>query len=437
MAPPFTFVNVSNAPGLGPKEAKQMRGHITKVNFAKRRQRLSKEKDSKKPVRSAQGLDLSKVDAQGLWLEQQMMGSAFTFDPACDRLLSHEIDPMSSPVDYLVCEFRPMIFPAGTGAPGSSREASWISLLQSEPALVEASVSIALRYSPRRQNPKGFREASICKGRAIKLINERLDTPLGLTDGVLSAVFTLTFAELLESDGEARKVHIGGLAQMIKVRRSSGNNALPSWFCDFLLYDSIGNSILSASYANQPLIQALRNEDDPNKTDFTTLRDEIGILRQLIDRYHASPTPKKQEAAIIHSEVTRLQLEIDTLMGSQENFVRSLHDSLQLFLLLLWPTEKARHLEVLAEELKYALLQPHMRLCSSMHLLVWQLFVGATAARPSSEVRSWYITRLREVLTSLSAGGQATAMETLTESFSPDKYLLEKFKAVWRELACC
>jgi hypothetical protein len=89
-----------------------------------------------------------------------------------------------------------MIFPAGTGAPGSSREASWISLLQSEPALVEASVSIALRHNPRRQNPKGFREASICKGRAIKLINERLDTPLGLTDGVLSAVFTLTYAEV-------------------------------------------------------------------------------------------------------------------------------------------------------------------------------------------------------------------------------------------------
>jgi hypothetical protein len=171
--------------------------------------------------------------------------------------------------------------------------------------------------------------------------------------------------------------------------------------------------------------------------DFTTLRDEIDILRQSIDKYHASPTPKKQEAAIIRSEVTRLQLEIDTLMGSQENFVRSLHDSLQLFLLLLWPTEKASRLEVLAGELKYALLQPHMRLCSSMHLLVWQLFVGATAARPSSEVRSWYITRLREVLASLSVGGQATAMETLTESFAPDKYLLEKFKAVWRELSCC
>ncbi|KAM0266782.1 hypothetical protein ACHAPA_006559 [Fusarium lateritium] len=341
---------------------------------------------------------------------------------------------MTSPIDYLVCEFRPFIFPAGTGAPGSSREADWIGLLQSEPALVEASVAIALRNCPRRQNPKGFREASLCKGRAIKLINERLDTPLGLTDGVLSAVFTLTYAELLESDGEARKVHIRGLAQMIKVRRSSGNNALPSWFCDFLLYDSIGNSILSASYSNQPLIQALRNEDDPNKLDFTTIRDELDILRQSIDRYHASPTPKRHDAEIISSEITRLQLQIDTLMGCQENFVRSLHGSLQLFILLLWPTEKAGRLEVLAGELKYALLQPHMRLCSSMHLLVWQLFVGATASKPLSEVRSWYITRLREVLACLSVGGQATAMETLTESFAPDKHLLEKFKAVWREI---
>jgi hypothetical protein len=91
-----------------------------------------------------------------------------------------------------------MIFPAGTGAPGSSREADWIGLLQSEPALVEASVAIALRHCPWRQNPKGFREASLCKGRAIKLINERLNTPLGLTDGVLSAVFTLTYAEVSE-----------------------------------------------------------------------------------------------------------------------------------------------------------------------------------------------------------------------------------------------
>jgi hypothetical protein len=100
MAPSFTFVNVSNAPGLGPKEARQMRGHITKTNFAKRRQRLSKEKDNGKPARSVQGLALPKLDPQDLWLEQQVMRSVFTLHPGCDRLLSHVIDPISSPIDY-------------------------------------------------------------------------------------------------------------------------------------------------------------------------------------------------------------------------------------------------------------------------------------------------------------------------------------------------
>jgi hypothetical protein len=57
-------------------------------------------------------------------------------------------------------------------------------------------MAIAIRHSPRLQNIQCIREASVRKGRAIKLINQRLDTPLGLTDGVLSAVFTLTFAEV-------------------------------------------------------------------------------------------------------------------------------------------------------------------------------------------------------------------------------------------------
>ncbi|KAM0345052.1 hypothetical protein ACHAPU_006938 [Fusarium lateritium] len=169
------------------------------------------------------------------WLEQQAMDSVFTIDPGSDRVLVTSLDPLSLPIGYLIREFCSFIFPAGTGAPGSSREADWISLLQSEPALVQASIAIALRHSPSRQNPRGFQEAAMFKGKAIKLINQRLDTPSGLTDGVLGAVFTLTYAEFLESDGEARKIHVQGLAQMIRIRRSSGNNALPSWFCDFLL----------------------------------------------------------------------------------------------------------------------------------------------------------------------------------------------------------
>ncbi|KAF4455738.1 hypothetical protein F53441_1937 [Fusarium austroafricanum] len=232
MASSFTFVNVSDAPGLGPKEAKQMRAHVTKTNFAKRRQKLGKDKKSKdiiqsKPIAS----DLPGFDDQRLW--RMVDGSALS--PRSELLLTSMLDPTCSPIGYLLCEYRTLIFPTGTVAPGSTRETDWISLLHSEPALVEASMAIAMRHSPRFQNSQTRREASLRKGRAIQLINQRLGTPLGLTDGVLSAVFTLTFAELLESDLGARDIHIQGLAQMIKVRRSSGNTAIPSWFGDFIL----------------------------------------------------------------------------------------------------------------------------------------------------------------------------------------------------------
>ncbi|KAG9495178.1 hypothetical protein J7337_013413 [Fusarium musae] len=427
MAPSFTFVNVSNAPGLGPKEAKQMRGHITKTNFAKRRQRLGQQK-------KLSNADQSPSPSSALiTLEKRRL--RHELKPVAHSLLSRMVEPAYSPVEYLLGEYRALIFPAGLGSPGSNREADWIALLHSEPALVEASMAIAIRHSPRLQRTQGIREASVRKGRAIKMINERLDTPLGLTDGVLSAVFTLTFAELLESDAEARDVHIQGLAQMIKVRRSLGNTDIPSWFGDFILYDSIGHTILSASYSNLPLINALRNEDDPKQTDVAAIRSDIEDLRQLIDKYHASMTLKQDKAAIIRYEVHRLQLKVDTLLGSQEHYIRSLHDSLQLFLSLSWPIEGPRSLYIKAENLKYALLQPHIRLCSSMQLLVWQLFVGAAATEPASEVRSWYVIRLREVVSSMRIGGQDIAMETLAAVFAPDARLLEKFKAVWDEVS--
>jgi hypothetical protein len=203
-----------------------------------------------------------------------------------------------------------------------------------------------------------------------------------------------------------------------------------------LISDSLGHTMLTASYSNRPLIHALRNENDPNGTDIATIRNRINEVCLLINDYHDSPVPHSDIALVIKLEVERLQLEIDTLLGSHENYVRSLHDALQLYLLLLWPVEEPSRLHVLAEELKYDLLQPHMRLCASMEVLVWQLFVGVVAAGSLSEVRSWYITRLREVLGSMANMGQGMVMETLTKAFTPDACLLSKFQVVWQEIIC-
>ncbi|KAF0636263.1 hypothetical protein FPSE5266_02128 [Fusarium pseudograminearum] len=384
---PFTFVNVSNAPGLGPKERREMRGHVTQTNFAKRRQRLAKARDDDKSDTVEQNLALSRSYNQRFQPGQMSGDKATVLDPRCDRLLTDAVNSAWSPIAYrmaaMLYTFRPFIFPAGTAGPGSSREAEWIDLLQSEPALVEASISIALSHCTGQNDDVTFRQAVLHKGRAIKRINQKLSSPSGLTDGVLSAVFTLTFAALLESDSKARDAHIEGLAQMIRVRRSAGNTAIPLWFCDFLLYDSLGQALLTSNYSNQPLIQALQNQNDPNATDITTISNRINGLCLLIDAYHESPNPGPDSALTIGLEVERLQLEIDILLGSLDNYVHSLHDALQLYLLLLWPVGEPDRLHGLAEGLRHALLQPFMRLCASMGLFVWQLFVGATAAEPS------------------------------------------------------
>ncbi|KAJ4127952.1 hypothetical protein NW768_008235 [Fusarium equiseti] len=380
----FTFVNVCNAPGLGPQEAKQMRGHVTKTNFAKRRQRLAK---------------ASRAPNSGFY--------------ALFNQLPFGADDIG----------------------GSSREAEWVNLVRSEPALIEASISIALQQYPGNADTKSLQQAVIHKGRAIQLINRKLGTPTGLADGLLSAVFTLTYAELRESDMEARSIHMQGLAQMIRLRQSSRDAPLASWFRDFLLYDSLARSMLTADPSHQPLIEALLSEDNPKQMDIKQIRHEINNLGLMIDNYHASSTIHPDTTLAIKLKVERLRVEINTFLGSKDDYVRSLHDSLQLYLLLLWPTEKPKHLSTLAEELRYLLLHPHPRLCSSTKMLIWQLFVGAVAAGPSAGVRSWFVTSLREVLSSRISMGLEVTMWCLTQAFTPDARLMAKFQAIWHEVS--
>ena len=89
----FTFVNVSNAPGLGPQEAKQMRGHVTKANFAKRRQRLAKAFRDKSvtPTDTA----CSNPERRVVPIVKDRFS---TLDPNCDKLLT--VDSTFSSISF-------------------------------------------------------------------------------------------------------------------------------------------------------------------------------------------------------------------------------------------------------------------------------------------------------------------------------------------------
>ncbi|ETS80700.1 hypothetical protein PFICI_08229 [Pestalotiopsis fici W106-1] len=421
----LTFLNTSHAPTQGAAETKRMRAHVNKVNFAKRRQRLIEEQRGKHDTDA-----ISKFATPEL---HKRKGPSYI---SADQPLLTMTNHTTSSIHYLLCQFRPFVFPEGIGGPGSAAEAAWVHLLLSEPALVEASVSIGLKHNPRRQCMWGLRESAIRKGRAIKMINERLDTPSGLTDGLLSAVFTLTWAEHLGSDANAMKIHSEGLAQMIKLRRLSGNNDVPPWLSDFLLYASMAHNIPAARDMHKQLIQALCDNNTPDLMDINYIQSQIDRLCQDIDAYHADSKEKDQRKARIDVQFRRLQSDVDTLLRTQDHHIRTLRRSIQLFLLLLWPSTAQHELRTLAKDLRQALEEPHIRLCSTVDLPVWQFSVGASAADPQGDTRSWFIDRLTDLSVTMNVRMLEQGTASLASSFMPDACVLEKFKAIWRQVDC-
>jgi hypothetical protein len=88
----FTFLNSTSTPGLSQSDAKMMRAHITKANFAKRRKRISEGRAAKE---ISQRVTLTQIGPSILMLD------VLTDAPPADLLLA---TPPKDPFRY--AEFR-------------------------------------------------------------------------------------------------------------------------------------------------------------------------------------------------------------------------------------------------------------------------------------------------------------------------------------------
>lgn len=89
--------------------------------------------------------------------------------------------------------FRPILDASAEGGVMTDKEAAWFNLVRSEPALLEATLSLASRAG----NGIPTRIADLHTSRAVSIINKRLEQGVAaLTDGVLGAVFTLAYCEV-------------------------------------------------------------------------------------------------------------------------------------------------------------------------------------------------------------------------------------------------
>lgn len=136
-----------------------------------------------------------------------------------------------------------------------------------------------------------------------------------------------------------------------------------------------------------------------------------------------------------------IQTRVDALVRGVRNLPRiespylwALEYSLRLYLSLMWPCSLDRATDVdLLHGLKESLGEPKIRLCAAVHLTVWQLFVGAVAARDHSEMKIWFLSRLAKTLVSMQVDSWERLLVVLEKTFMPDGRLLVEFKKVWNE----
>src|SRR3569833_358004 len=246
----FTFINITGAPSLSPSADKRMRAHVTRTNFANRRQRMADVAEAKTErmadVAEAKTARTDSVEVRPSQNDQDLLAigssikssgavnSSPMVGPRDSALLRKSTSLMagitSNSKNEAVSSFWSCVFLDSSRYPSTSDEATWLGLLISEPALVESSLAVSLRHRV------SWRErADVHACRAVNLLLQRIKSRQAHKDAVLAVVTTMAFGERLANNDLTWNIHMDGLAQLLKERHSQGSYDLPPWFTGLLI----------------------------------------------------------------------------------------------------------------------------------------------------------------------------------------------------------
>ncbi|KAF9892985.1 hypothetical protein FE257_012396 [Aspergillus nanangensis] len=420
--PALTFVNTTGASSLSPLAAKRMRAHITKTNFAKRRQTAATKSGPREQFKEARTLEKTPDIIPTVP------------DPPRDATAFHQLQEL--------------VFLEGRHSPGSASEAAWFQLIASDPVLMEASLAVAVRY----WSPEGAWQlkASRHSYTAVHLLQERIMATGARTDGVLGAVLTMAFGATLEQDSVAWEIHIDGLAHMIEERKSpAAVHPPPSWLIDLIvqsvmfhaiipyIWDSVNAIFGFPRLYHGRVLDALMDHDDRRIILLVkALCDSVIHLRKQIDSHHLHPLDPPSVAREIEEPLSQLRYKVRALRTIDDLYVQSTARAIELVLYLLWPSQSSgAHLTLLAGELKEAICRLPIKGCSYMNLTSFPLMIGAVAADEDSLPRRWFVDRLAREVRAVQLRGWKRPFGGLQEKLGGESSgLMGRFDALWREL---
>ncbi|RDW76864.1 uncharacterized protein DSM5745_06856 [Aspergillus mulundensis] len=409
----FTFLNSTGASLPGPA-AKRMRAHITRTNFAKRRQRIAATGASIKPdvKRTRTGRNEAEDEDRGVAPPPTLTRTA------TDIAAFHKIQEL--------------VFLEGRHTAGSASEAAWFNLIASEPALVEASLAVAVRqWSPDNtwQSKADYHSYT-----AVRLIKQRITSITTPSDGVLGAVITMALGASLGHDEIAWKIHMDGLAHIVQERVARDPQSLPSWFVDLIIQDSINNIFEFPRVWHPRIVEILGESHDRRILKLAEICDSVTEVRKTISSFHESPS----DVAIaqeIEEPLARLHYEARNLRAPDNLHIDAAARAIELVLYLLRPTQSSAHLALLAAELKEVISRFPIKGCTYMDLTSFQLMIGAIAADRASPVRTWFVEKiLKPVRWMQERGWRAPLSIVETVGSDPGDTLVGRLSALWKEL---
>ncbi|KAL4963698.1 uncharacterized protein BDV14DRAFT_83800 [Aspergillus stella-maris] len=416
----LTFLNITGAflPGAA---SKRMRAHVTRANFAKRRQRL------------ADGETETGQNAKKKQRKKRQKTTASVTESTESRSL---VEFGTSSIDAAgFRDLQNLLFIEGSCRARTLSEATWFNLIISDPALTQATLAVAIsQWSPDSSWQTKADEHSCI---AVTLIKQRITSTIASQpDGVLGAVMTMAFGAALARDAIVWEVHAEGLAQIIKEREKKSPLGLPTWFLDLIVEDSI-NGVFGFPRGWHPSVtDALTGYHDHRIPELSEICRSVIRLRKVIASHHRQPLHDTMVATEIEEPLARLHYETRALRDTGTPHVDAAARAIEIALYVLWPSQTSAHLTLLAGQLKKAICRFPIRRCAYMDFTSYQLMIGAIAAGEGSPVRTWFVEKVTEAVRWTQNRGWVEPLSVLEWGLErgEDDDLAERFRALWREI---
>ncbi|KAH8171860.1 hypothetical protein LIA77_08627 [Sarocladium implicatum] len=423
---PFTFVNTTGQAALDQQLARKVRGHVTKANFARRRQL--------KGVSAAS--EVHRRHDREILLSHDADEKILVTRPPTRALY----DERETVAHILLTGLREIMFPMKFGEARTASVELWKEVFLPEPSLMICCVAAACRHRSIARFTGGPSQAIVYENRAMRLVCERLAVSDGFKeDGILGTVLSLANSHKLYGNVAVAAQHAAGLTQIIGLRRVKGI-ATPIWFREALLFNyfEISNDLAYFRPVWPSVGEAMSVDEARYIADMASILQRMVILQRNVNLARKSEMPTvfvKEQIETALSQITDAALGMDRDLPQ----CRAFAIGFALFAHFSWqeasPTEsRDPRLGSLARVMMEEMKKPGIRLCSYMQWTVWQLILGSLAAS-DQDTKNWYIESMRAIA-ALPLGMKSSEIMDyiLAVTIRPNPHLLPAFRASWQNL---